>query len=174
VSTEEVIGRLGKPDVQLLDVRTLKEFKGQDIRAIRGGHIPGATHIPFEQNWVDPETPKKLAERKVQTREGMGLKPLDQLKALYAQLDPNKETVVYCQSGVRSAQTATVLRELGFKDVKVYESSWLGYASRLDAPAEDVTFVNVGLLNSRIAGLQARVEMLERELAARTAAPGVR
>ncbi|MGZ9274466.1 MAG: rhodanese-like domain-containing protein [Nitrospira sp.] len=49
-------------------------------------------------------------------------------RRLYAGLDPNKEVVVYCQSGVRASLTAAVLRDLGFKDVKVYEPSWLGYA----------------------------------------------
>ena len=55
---------------------------------------------------------------------------------LYAKLDPNRETVVYCQSGVRAAETAAVLKDLGFKNVKVYDSSWLGYSSTPDAPAQ--------------------------------------
>jgi thiosulfate/3-mercaptopyruvate sulfurtransferase len=60
--------------------------------------------------------------------------------------------------------TATVLRELGFKDVKLYEPSWLGYAGTLTAPAEREVFVNVGALNGRIAALQGRVGELEAEL----------
>ena len=35
----------------------------------------------------------------------MSLKPVDQLKSIYAKLDPNKETVVYCQSGVRASRS---------------------------------------------------------------------
>ena len=31
-----------------------------------------------------------------------------------------------------------VLQELGFTNVKVYDSSWLGYGNTLDAPAENV------------------------------------
>ena len=42
VSTREVVARLNDPNVQILDVRTPKEFSGEDIRAIRGGHIKGA------------------------------------------------------------------------------------------------------------------------------------
>ncbi len=166
VSTDEVLARLRRPEVQILDVRTVDEHKGEDIRAIRGGHIPGAINIPYEENWVDPQTPAKMASRAVNDRNGMALKPLAALKALYAKLDPRKETIVYCQSGVRASQTATVLRQLGFQDVKVYDSSWLGYASRLDAPAEDVSFVNIGLLNAKIRALQQRVELLERQLGA--------
>ena len=41
--------------------------------------------------------------------------------ATYSRLDANKETVVYCQSGVRAAETAAVLDKLGFRNVKVYD-----------------------------------------------------
>ena len=73
--------------------------------------------------------------------------------------------MVYCQSGVRASLTATVLRDLGFKDVKVYEPSWLGYAGVLSAPAEQEVFLNVGALNGRMSSLQGRVTELEAELA---------
>jgi thiosulfate/3-mercaptopyruvate sulfurtransferase len=165
VSTEEVLASLRQPDVQILDVRTPREYAGEDIRAIRGGHIPGAINIPFEQNWIDPETTAKLARKQVADNSGMSLKTGEQLKALYSKLDPDKEPIVYCQSGVRAAETATVLSQLGFKKVKVYDSSWLGYGNRLDAPAENAQFFNVGLLNGRLAGMQARIEQLERDLA---------
>ena len=174
VSTSEVAGRLRDPAVQLLDVRTAREFAGEDIRAIRGGHIPGAINIPYEQNWVDPETAAKLARRQVSDNAGMSLKPRDDLKALYAKLDPDKETIVYCQSGVRAAETATVLAELGFRNVKVYDSSWLGYGNSLDLPANNAVFLNVGALNNRIGGMQARIEALEKELAAARAPQAAR
>jgi thiosulfate/3-mercaptopyruvate sulfurtransferase len=166
VSTAEVAARLKNPDVQLLDVRTPREFAGEDIRAIRGGHIPGAINIPYEQNWVDPDAATKLARRQVADNAGMSLKPRDALQALYGKLDPSKETVVYCQSGVRAAETATVLAELGFTNVKVYDSSWLGYGNSLELPANNAVFLNVGLLNSRIGAMQNRIEALEKDLAA--------
>jgi len=166
VSTREVIARLNQRGIQIVDARTPGEFAGEDIRAIRGGHIPGAVNIPYEQNWVDPDTPGKLARRQVTETSGMALKPVEQLRALYARLDPEKETIVYCQSGVRASETAGVLQQLGFRNVKVYDSSWLGYGNTLDAPANNVTFFNVGLMNSRIRVLQGRIEQLERELGA--------
>jgi thiosulfate/3-mercaptopyruvate sulfurtransferase len=62
-------------------------------------------------------------------------------------------------------ETAGVLQQLGFTNVKVYDSSWLGYGNTLDAPANNVTFFNVGHLNSRLSALQDRVNQLENDLA---------
>src|SRR2546421_759717 len=95
----------------------------------------------------------------------MSSAPAVGLKRLYSRLDPTKETIVYCQSGARASETAGVLEQLGFTNIKVYDSSWLGYGNTLDAPANDVTFFNVGLFNSRLLTLQERVNQLEKELA---------
>jgi len=164
VSTQDVLNRLNRPEVQIVDARTPKEFAGEDIRALRGGHIPGAVNIPYEQNWVDPDTLNKLARRQVNDTRGMALKATTDLKALYAALDPDKETVVYCQSGARAAETAGVLEQLGFRNVKVYDASWLGYGNKLDAPANNATVFNIGALNGRLASMQARIGALEDEL----------
>jgi thiosulfate/3-mercaptopyruvate sulfurtransferase len=162
--TPAMLERVKTRGTQIVDARTAKEFAGEDVRAIRGGHIPGAVNLPFEDNWADPQAGAKLAAKQVNTRAGMSLKPPEELRQLYAGLDREREVVVYCQSGVRASVTATVLRELGFKDVKLYEPSWLGYAGTLTAPAEREVFVNVGALNGRIAALQGRVGELEAEL----------
>lgn len=164
VSTEEVLKDLKKRNVQILDVRTKKEYSGEDIRALRGGYIPGAVNIPFEENWVDPEAPAKLAKKEVANKDGLALKSRDQLKALYANLNPDKETIVYCQSGVRASETATVLKDLGFKNVKVYDSSWLGYGNSLSAPAKNVNYFNVGALNGKLAAMQKHIDGLEKQL----------
>jgi thiosulfate/3-mercaptopyruvate sulfurtransferase len=95
----------------------------------------------------------------------MNLKSREQLKALCGRLSSERETIVYCQSGIRAAETATVLKELGFTKVRVYDSSWLGYGNTLDAPAESVTFFDVGLMQNKMKAMQKRVENLEKELA---------
>ena len=166
VTTPEVISRLNQSQVQIVDARTPKEFAGEDIRALRGGHVPGAINIPYEQNWTDPQTLQKLASKQVSDSRGMSLKSTADLKELYSKLDPEKETLVYCQSGVRASETAGVLEQLGFKNVRVYDSSWLAYGNQLDAPANNATMFNVGALNGRMAALQARIDALEKELAA--------
>jgi thiosulfate/3-mercaptopyruvate sulfurtransferase len=166
VSTKEVIAAAKRKGVQIVDVRTAGEYSGDDIRAIRGGHIPMAVNISYEQNWADPDTPAKLAKKQVKNKDGMALKSADKLKQLYAKLDPAKETIVYCHSGVRAAETATVLKDMGFKKVKVYDSSWLGYGNTLDAPADNVQFFNVGALNGKLAAMQKQIDALEKAQAA--------
>ena len=166
VTNEQMRSLYNNQSVQVVDARTFNEFKGNDVRAIRGGHIPGAVSIPYEQNWKDPATGSKLAKKEVKTNVGMSLKSKDELNALYSKLDPNKETVVYCQSGVRAAETATVLQNLGYKNVKIYDSSWLGWASHLASPVADETYLNVGMLNARIAAMQNKINELEARLKA--------
>ena len=164
IGTRDVVARIWRKDVQIVDARTPREFSGEDIRAIRGGHVPGAINIPYEHNWRDPLAQQKLAQRQINDSSGMSLKESVELRKLYAALDPAKETIVMCQSGVRAAQTARVLQDLGFRNVKVYDSSWLGYAARLDAPAENEVFLNVGQMNQRLRELARRVDDLKRQL----------
>ncbi len=166
VSNEEMRKLYNNKSVQVIDARTGNEFKGNDIRAIRGGHIPGALSIPYEQNWKDPQTASKLAKKEVKNNAGMSLKSKEELNQLYTHLDPNKETVVYCQSGVRASETAAVLQNLGFNKVKIYDSSWLGWASHLSSPVADETYLNVGLMNARMSAMQNKINELEAALKA--------
>jgi thiosulfate/3-mercaptopyruvate sulfurtransferase len=166
VSTQDVVARLERKDVQIVDARTTREYTGDDIRALRGGHIPGAVNVPYESNWVDPDTPRKLQRKLVSNKGGMSLKERTALQQLYAGLDPEKETIVYCQSGARASETATVLQELGFKNVRIYDSSWLGYGNDFSAPAANVSYFNVGRVNGLLNQLQGRIDALEAEVEA--------
>jgi len=161
VSTEEVIRSLKRNDVQILDVRTQKEFLGEDIRALRGGHIPGAVNIPYEMNWVDPQALMKMEREMINAKEGLSLKPLEQLKGLYTKLDPQKEIFVYCHTSPRACVTATVLKDLGFRNVRVYDSSWFGYGNRFDTPVEHESFFDVFALTRKLKEMEQRIKALE-------------
>ena len=167
VTNEEMLKLVQSKSVQIIDARTPDEFSGKDVRAIRGGHIPNAINIPYEENWQDPATSIKLGKKQVSDNSGMTLKSQTDLKKLYSSLDPNQETVVYCQSGVRAAETATVLKNLGFKKVKVYDSSWLGWGNNLKAQVSDESFLNVGALNAKISAMQNKINQLEEALKAK-------
>ena len=164
VTTEEVISKLGDSSVQIVDARTGKEYSGEDIRALRGGHIPGAVNIAYQSNWIDPDTPGKLARRKVKNKDGMNLKPRDELEAMYAGLDKDKETIVYCQSGSRASVVAVVMRDLGFNNIRMYDTSWLGYGNTFEAPVENVSYFNVNKVNKIIRSLQMQIDSLEGEI----------
>ncbi len=121
VVTGEVISRLGRPDVQFVDTRRMSEYEGIEVETKRGGHIPGAIHIPAALN----------------LREGTkSLLPTRELRRLYSQLDSRKETIVYCHTGIRAAMTAAILTRLGFRSVRLYHASWLEYGNRADVPVE--------------------------------------
>ena len=164
IETNEVINKLDRSEVQILDVRTQREFDGEDVRALRGGHIVGAINIPYERNFTGLPI-RKPGAPPANSKDALALKSDAELRALYALLDPDKETIVYCQSGSRASVTAAVLKDLGFKNVRLYDGSWLEYGNTLEAPAEDVKFFNVGLFSSRMSTLLKRVEELEKELA---------
>lgn len=165
VTTREVVDKLENPHVQIVDVRSTREYRGEDIRALRDGHIPGSINIPYETNWIDADTPRKLARRVVTDKAGMNLKSRDDLAKLYAGLDPEKETIVYCQSGSRASETAAVLEQIGFKNVRVYDSSWLGYGNSFAAPVENATYFNVTRVNRMVDRLQMQIDLLQAEIA---------
>ncbi len=55
--------------------------------------------------------------------------PIHEIPARVEELDPKVPTVVICQHGVRSAQVAYYLDELGFEDVQNFEpgmAEWTG------------------------------------------------
>lgn len=162
-STDFVKKSLKSKDVQFVDARTPKENSGNDIRALRGGHIAAVNHvnIPYQEMWKDPETAKKLAEKAVKDREGMSLKDPAALKALYKGLDPKKEVVAYCQTGTRSTYTYAVLRDMGYQKVRNYDDSWIVYGSEKDLPVENLSYFDFVKVNDAMKRLETMEKQLE-------------
>lgn len=111
---------LGRSDRCLLDVRSPGEYAGQDVRAARGGHIPGAVH--FE--WSDAIDESACLGRPALLRARLG-----RLGAV-----PEREIIPYCQSNRRSAFMFVVLKWLGYPRVRAYEGSWSEWGNREDTP----------------------------------------
>lgn len=63
---------------------------------------------------------------------GGHLIPLDDLPRRVGELDPNRETVVHCRSGVRSGKAVEFLRAQGFSDVKNLVGGILAWAEKVD------------------------------------------
>lgn len=118
----DVKNRLGNPDAIILDTRNDGEFCGTEVRAARGGAIPGAVHLEWTNN---------LAEHGA-------FKPAETLRTMYerAGVTPDREVVTYCQGGYRAAHAYLALRLLGYPRVRNYIGSWKEWGDRTDLPIE--------------------------------------
>lgn len=108
---------------RILDVRTAAEWVGTDLRAARGGHIPGARQRCFVDLLTDEGT----------------FRGVDEMVSLVraSGADPAEIRATYCQGGVRAALVWFVLHELaGFDEVRSYAGSWEEWGNRAESPIE--------------------------------------
>lgn len=121
VDKAQLLAGLGR--LKLLDTRTSGEFAGTDVRAAKGGHIPGAKNL----DWT-------LA---MDRANNFKLKSEAQLRALLGErgIHPDDEVVVYCHTHHRSAHTYTWLKALGYK-VRGYPGAWSDWGNDPATPVE--------------------------------------
>ena len=128
---DQVLSLVNAGSISLVDVRSPAEFSGELLAPAnlpqegsqRGGHIPGASNIPWGQAVAEDGT----------------FKPADDLRALYGGqgIDGSRETIAYCRIGERSSHTWFVLTQLlGFENVRNYDGSWTEWGSIVGAPIE--------------------------------------
>ena len=90
ISTEEAHKLVIDNQCNLIDIRDIRELQKE-------GEIEGANHIPrgMLEFWLDPES--------IYFKEG--------------KLDLNKEMVLFCAGGLRSALAAKSVKDMGYKKV---------------------------------------------------------
>ncbi|MBK0331692.1 sulfurtransferase [Brachybacterium sp. MASK1Z-5] len=124
---DDVLAFLGG---QLVDVRSPQEYTGERLHmpdfpqegAVRGGHIPGASSVPWAKA----------------AREDGRFRPRAELESVYLQeqgLDPAAPVIAYCRIGERSSHSWFALKYLlGFADVKNYDGSWTEWGNSVRVP----------------------------------------
>jgi thiosulfate/3-mercaptopyruvate sulfurtransferase len=117
---------------RLVDVRSPQEFSGELLHmpdypqegALRGGHIPGASNVPWKRAANDDAT----------------FKAVDALRSIYEEeqrLVQSDDIVAYCRIGERSSHTWFVLHHLlGYPNVRNYDGSWTEWGNLVRAPIE--------------------------------------
>jgi thiosulfate/3-mercaptopyruvate sulfurtransferase len=132
VFLDEVKRAVSAPGLEMVDVRSPKEFSGEILappeypteHAQRGGHIPGAVNIPWAQAVNDSDGTFKNTEELKQLYESKGI-------------TPDKEIIAYCRIGERSSHTWFVLKYLlGYPNVKNYDGSWTEWGNMIANPIE--------------------------------------
>ncbi len=133
VTAEAIRDHLAHPGWRFLDARSQEEFEGQDRRSRHAGHIPGAIHCDWRAFFRSdaPDT----------------LRPDEEILALLAEHGITRENshtlVVYCQSHRRSSLMFSVLKHLGFTDVRGYPGAWSDWGNRDDLPIESLATPSV-------------------------------
>ncbi len=125
-SQEEVLDNLDNEEVVFLDTRSEGEYTGENLRAERGGHIPGAVHLEWKESITENEAGVSV------------FKSADELQKQFesAGIKKDKKVVPYCQTNVRGAHTYFTLRLLGYENISPYEGSWAQWGNTADAPIE--------------------------------------
>ncbi len=106
-------------NLTIIDARSAAEYDGTSIRAARGGHIPGAININWEENLTDAGTFKNAGA----------------LSGMY-RIPRDAEVVTYCQGAYRAANSFLALKRMGFKRARVYLGSWAEWGNMPELPAD--------------------------------------
>ena len=152
VSTREMLSRIEQPWVQLIDVRSSDEYAGRDIRALRGGHIPGAVSLP--------------------AGEGGEPGPMAEARNRVDALDRRKETIVYGHDAAAAQRVADWLRAQGFRQVRVYADAWQVWGNSLELPVAAERYADVGALRDRLVSLERELARLSPRAALSEAGAG--
>lgn len=123
--TSELLEQLNKPDLLVLDVRTIEEQADDVDGMVEPGTIPNAVAIPW---------PSTLADE-----HGHFLPP-EELRWLFesAGVTRDRTVVLLARFGVETAHTWFALKLLGYPKVVILDGGWVDWAAHSETPKEPV------------------------------------
>ncbi|RIX60287.1 sulfurtransferase [Paenibacillus nanensis] len=116
---DEVKERLGDAGITLIDSREAPRYRGEVEPLDKvAGHIPGAINRFWKDGLTDSGSWKDAAAQADR----------------FADLDRDREIIVYCGSGVTATPNVIALQEAGFTKVRLYAGSWSDWISYSENP----------------------------------------
>lgn len=108
----------------ILDARSPERFYGkvpEPRPGLRSGHIPGSINLYYQSFFKNGY-----------------LKSIKELKKLFKEknIDMGKPVITSCGSGVTACILTFALEQIGKKDVKLYDGSWVEWGSTDNVPIE--------------------------------------
>ena len=123
VDKDVTLGAMNKSDCTLLNALTSDIHKGENPRYGRPGRIPGSLNIPFHE-LVDSKTGKLVSPEKA-------IKVFSQ-----ENISSDDNILNYCGGGIAATLNAFIQRQLGFKNMQIYDNSMSEWAMDNTLPIE--------------------------------------
>lgn len=123
---DQVLAALGG-DTLLIDARGPKEYRGEESRAARGGHIPGAVNV-FYQSLLSGDDHTYASPDELRARFAAAGVELDSLG--------EREVVAYCNGGVSATPAALAFELATGRRAALYDGSWNEWGNDERKPLE--------------------------------------